>query len=487
MYRSLDNTHKVFRVFARLLLLVAVGLFISCSSGGNSGEDRTLEGNLASGNAALRGGKYDEAVQHFENAFQANPDDPRAIIYSTMAQIARISVDPKVINLFKSRFGFVDYPNRLNALFSTDWMREYQHNTSLPFLGVPAWLPGNNSWFNETLGTGNMHTVNTWTLLLAANLIDKNVYGFNDVLDELIDAVFGSGGSFETARTRIARLENRQDERITLSRDFIQALHLDEFTPITEHDLIGWAEINAIVSVMLGVKASLQWVAAYDWNTNLSVFRHSWQSNEDYFFGRIEQMQRNDLPFINNFLEARPGKMAAARSTFVQAIKSAQASYTAILSSPLYPTVVKDAHRTINEGVNILVARIEGGGSFYVPEDPTTGRWPTSAGSRGDILFGVNMGNFFTEGYFRLPNLFETESNRGPAFFCENSGQRLTSQNYLSVIANAENRGNYIGFRFKSQAIRDIVIYPYLEIDDYEILPMFPPRLARILFEKYHN
>jgi hypothetical protein len=352
----------------------------------------------------------------------------------------------------------------------------------MPGLNVPSWLRGNNSWFDETLGANNVHTFNTWTLLLFANLVENNRHGFNNVLDELIDAVFGQ--NFQNAQDRIARLENRKTERITLSRDFIQALHLDEFTPITEYDLVGWAEINAIVSTMLGIKASLQWVAAYDWNTNLSVFRHSWQSNENYWHGRLQAMNHNDLPFVNNFLEARPGKMAAARETFVRSIRGLQASYTAILGNNLYPTAITDAYRTINEGLDILISRIQNGGRFYVPEDPTTGRWPTSSTSRSDVLFGVDMGLFFQEGYFRLHNLFYTENNRIPMFFCRDSGVQLTRQNYESVLNNA---GRDIGLKFRSRTIRDIMVYlPDFDIED-EILPMFPPSLARVLFEKYHN
>ena len=499
--------------FFQLLAIIALVIFAACSER-NYNDDGKKSGGLvtgevgellASGNRALANENWDSAVIYFESAFASDNNSPEAIVYSTLAKIAQISVDPQVVNLFRNRFGFRDYPNRLNALLSDEWMTTYRDKwrvwdyfdenmqgwvrwhdrwsvdnyedidrvgywyqdcgydselgwrcnyvlvsetplyeigseISLPGLGTPSWLVGNNnSWYNETLiPASRAHSFQTWVLLLFANLIDKNTNGFNAVLDETISAVFGQ--TFNEALNRIKRLENNKTATITLDRGFIESLYLEDI--IDQYDRIGWAEINAITSAMIAVKASLEWVAAYDWNTNLSVFRHAWENDDNYFFGRIQAINKNDLPFNNNFLNARPGKMAVAKNSFIASIQGLKASYDVISrNTDLYPSEFTNAFPTMNEGMELLISAIQSGQIFYVPEDPTRGRWPTSA--RNDVLFGVDMGLFFQEGYFSLKNVFETDANGRPVFYAvhydgyyrENKEiVRLTLSNYLTEI-----------------------------------------------------
>jgi len=359
---------------------------------------------ISLGSSSLKSKKYDEAIAYYEAAFVANNNDTKAIIYSVMAKIAKISTDPKVVDLFKNRFGFSQYPNRLNALLSDDWLKEYpskyrvwsyyddniekwvywyddyevnssyypditkvgyyseeygydyetgewwsthtfvtserrydegEYYSRLPELVTPAWIVGgSDSWYNETLMSNKAHSISTWALLLFANAVDKNTAGLNDVLDELISSVFG--GSFVDACDRLKRLENNKNSLVTLDRDFIEALYLDEI--IDEYDLIGWPEVNAIISSMICVKASLEWVAAYDWNTNLNFLKYSWKSDGNDFQEHFKNINAKDLPFNNSFLNARPGKMAVAKADFIKAIEGIKASYDAIRNSDLYPT-----------------------------------------------------------------------------------------------------------------------------------------------------
>ena len=571
-------------------------LTVGCNDNGNNDfvdvptEGKNADQLIRDGNAALRRGNYDEAVAFYEAAFRYDNNHPKAIIYSTLANIARISTDPKVGDLLRNRFGFTNYPNRLNALFSNEWLTTYQNewiqysyfdnrlntwvywkdrwylnnptvegvnqvgyhreigrrlvfvsnewkgdshicrwdrhtcldwyensswisqefgfqgagyyywiytyqlvsttpiieegrNILLPGLQTPSWIVGgNDSWYNQSLTSGGVPSFQTWSLLLFANLVDRNTEGLNRALDETIAAVFGD--SFNRALDRIKRLENRKDARINLDRDFIEALSLDRFTPITEYDYIGWAEINAITSSMIGIRASLEWVAAYDWSYNWSFLKgHAWQNDEDYFLDRFKTINPRDLPFNNNFLKARPGKMATAKASFITAIRGIQASYTAILDSDLYPTAVKSAYPTLNEGIELLLDAIQNGREFWIPEDPTTGRWPT--GFRRNVLFGIDMGNFFREGYFSLPNLFETDASGRPVFYTRN-GTRLTLANYQRELDNTR---DFIGFNFNTRTIKNVLLeVPELDRQpDTEILEMFPPEIAKILFEKFYR
>ncbi|MDR0304537.1 MAG: hypothetical protein LBH98_07205 [Chitinispirillales bacterium] len=532
---------------------VCAAVFVAgCSKGEESGNRRPTNPDslIILGNSALRNEKYDEAVEYYEAAFEADNNHTKAIIYSTIAKIAKISVDRKVVDLFKNRFGFTNYPNRLNALLSDDWLtkypeeyilwsyrdeeigkwvywhdewyvnsgyypdiqkigyyyQEYDYNSYnylyffvsdspiyekgseylLPGLTVPNWIKGgSDSWYNETLmSTDKAHSFETWCLLLFANAVDKNTAGLNTVLDELISSVFG--GSFVDACNRIKRLENNKTAAITLDRDFIEALYLDEI--IDEYDLIGWAEVNAITSCMVGVKACLEWMAAYDWDTDLNFLKYAWKSDENDFYEHIKTIDSRNLPFNNNFLNARPGKMGVAKASFVTAIQGIKASYDAIITSNLYPTEVKNAYPTINDGIGKLLSAIQTGGKFYIPQAPTEGSWPTSGGT--DVLLGVDMGLFFQEGYFSLKNVFETENGK-PTFYAD--GVKLTLSNYGTAIRDAE---DYIGLKFKTATINNIVFdFPelYEEVpeltngSDGWIVGMFPPALAKTLFEKYYN
>ena len=398
---------------------------------------------ISSGHTALKNEQYDEAIVHYENAYKADNTNVKAVIYSTLGKIAQISTDQKVENLLKNRFGFKQYPSRLNALLSDEWMKEYiewlewgyyddtvgewldwydewhvewfkndpnyrgvdkpgyyyndgcdydyeihnyvcnyvfisdekrsNHNTiSLPELLIPDWVKGgNDSWYSETLMDG-MPGFDTWILLLVANIVDKNPDGVNGIIDELIPALFE--GPFVEALNRVKNLENNKTA-ITLDRDFIDALYLDEF--MDEYDPIGWAELNGVMSSMLIVKASLQYVAAYDLNTDFSFMKYAWKNDGDDFHQQIydylKENKSTALPFYNNFMNARSdgqARMNTAKASFIEAIQGLQASYDAIIESPLYPTVVKDAYPTISEGIGKLITAIQTGGKFWIPEDP---------------------------------------------------------------------------------------------------------------------
>jgi hypothetical protein len=601
---------------------------------------KTVDELLKDGHAALKKEWYDDALAYYEAAYKQNNNHQGAIVYSTLAKIASISVEPKVIELIKTKIGFTEYPNKLNALISTDWMTNFQEehfdrgywdenideyvnwysqsevnrgeypgvtkegyyynthtgytfvsstpryedqlvwsyydetsekyarwfddwdvryggypgvnkvgyynedynynngqwsyvfvsstpryetnivgyhdnasnkwvfwmeewaveagyvskvgyyydnytytfvtsqkkdawmeNNYLPNLIAPNWVKGgSNSMYSNSLLDG-APTMETWPLLLFANLLDKNTSGLNSLLDATIDAVFGA--AFNEACTRVTKLKNKP--AIKLDSEFIAALSLEDFAD--EFDEIGWAEVNALTSVMTGIKASLEWVAAYNWDTKLDFMKFAWGSTEDSFFDslkvKLSPMSVTDLPFRNNFLKERSGKMAAAKTDFVKAITGLRDSYTEIIANPLYPSAVRDPYPTLKEGADLLIAAINGNKVFYIPDDPTKGRWPTSGN-------GIDMGKIFTGGYFSLQNLFETESNGTPVFYVD--GTKLTTSNYASKIDGA----GYAALKFKTSRVTSVVVgFDVGSSGDVEI--DIPARLAKLAFEKYNG
>jgi len=417
-------------------LSVAISLFLSCSSGGgggnndNSGDNKNPDVNVPTKGKsvdallqdavnALKKEQWDEAVAYYNAAFDADNNDPRAIIYSTLANIAKISTDPKVVSLIKDNCGFTAYPNKLNALLSDSWMKEYPedeygYKSTLPIISTPDWLKngGQGTIYNDALLNGRVFSAENWSLSLIANVIDKNSNGFNKLLDDVIDGVFGL--SYNAAVTRLQKLENRKEDRIKLDPYFIEKLDLQEY--FDENDKIGWAEVNAVLSAMLVVKASLEWVASYDLNTDLNWLKHSWK-NSDEFLNQFKKVDAKNLPFNNNFLKVRPGKMAIAKASYVKAIRGLQDSYTSIQTSDLYPKEVKNAYTTINGGFDKLVDAINKNDKFYIPEDPTKGAWPTSKTS--NVIAVIDLGRFFTEGFFSLQKIFETDGGKPVFYACE--------------------------------------------------------------------
>jgi len=210
-------------------------------------------------------------------------------------------------------------------------------------------------------------------------------------------------------------LENRKEDRITLDPYFIDKLDLDELN-FDEYDLIGWAETNAILSAMLLVKASLEWVQSYDLSTDLNWLKYSWKDDPNDIRNHFKSVDASKLPFNNNFFKVRPGKMANSKADYVKAVRGFQSSYSAIINSDLYPTKLRESYATINGGFEELIKAINNGSKFYIPENPTKGTWPTSKSSKVEAT--IDLGKFFTEGYFSLQNIFETNGGK-PVFYLE--------------------------------------------------------------------
>jgi hypothetical protein len=485
-------------LFYSLLPVALFFAFIGCSDsnsgGGGSGSNSDIDVNVsACGNSVdgllqcaineLKKEKWDEAVAYYNKAYEKDNNNIKAVIYSVLANLAKISTDPNVVTLMKDHFGFTTYPNRLNALLSDEWMKEYD-NVLLPAIKTPNWVKGSGSIYDNALLSGNAMSVDNWVISLLANAIDKNSNGFNSLLDDVIDGVFGS--SYNLAVERLKKLENRKGETITLDPYFVDKLDLEELN-IDQYDQIGWAEVNAVLSAMLLVKASLEWVQSYDLSIDLNWLKYAWKDSPDDMQEHFKNVDARNLPFNNNFFKARPGKMANSKADYIKAIEGFQNSYTSIKNSEHYPPKVKEAYATINDGFGKLINAIKNGGKFYIPKDPTEGNWPTSQSN--DVAATVDFGNFFTEGLFSLQKIFETTSAGKPVFYsmtevcdddywwhCEDVYNKLSTSNYAALI----DEGGMLSLRIE-------VIPLDSEENIIEYLPIgLEGEIAKTLFKKYY-
>jgi len=475
---------KKFPVYLLPALLLAL-VFTNCSD--SSSNNNPVDGEyistysvdsiLTSCISFLKAESWDNAVKCYDNAYIADNNDPKAIIYSTLAHLARISIDPKVASLMKDNFGFTTYPNKMNALFSRDWLVEYPEeieysywdnnieryvewvdtnnwynpkyygimqsgyyvaysdydyqtgrytyqynlisttpryrNVSLPGISTPAWVQGEGTLYEEMLINGTIFGADAWAISLLANLVNNNTNGFSKIMDDVVDGVFGD--SFNKAVERLEQLKSRPDARISLDPYFIEQLDLEEH--FTEYDQIGWAEANVLISAMYLMKSSLEWVQSYDLSIDLTSAKYAWRADGDEILDSLKKIGNANIPFTGNFLKARPGIMANSKASFIKAIEGLQASYTAIQTSDLYPKKVKESYAAINSGFTAMLSALNGNGKFYIPkDDPTTiTAWPIADGS--DVQGFIDFGTFFTEGFFSLQNIFEVEPDGKPVLY----------------------------------------------------------------------
>jgi len=568
------------KTFFYSLLQVALFLaFMGCSSnddsegGGNNSDvkvptdGKSVDEILENAVDELKKEHWDEAVAYYNAAYEKDSDNPQTIIYSVLANLAKISTDPKVVTLMKDHFGFTTYPNKLNALLSDKWMKEYPsyidrsyydrssgryayweyarwgnvdkdgyyyydykngrytytlvstqpiyETATLPVIKTPDWVKGSKgSVYNDALFSGNVMSVENWAISLLANVLDKNSNGFNNLLDEVIDGVFGT--SFNLAVERLKKLENKTEKRINLDPYFIDKLDLDELN-FDKDDQVGWAEVNAILSATLLVKSSLEWVQSYDLSIDLNWLKYAWKNDADDIRNRFNNVDASKLPFNNNFFNIRSGKMKNAKADYVKAIEGFKKSYASIMNSDIYSSEVKDYYGAINGGFDELIKAINNGGKFYIPKEITkNSTWPTS--KNGDVVATINLGKFFTEGYFSLPNIFETDGKKPVFYLTYNDGYdddcypwklmwddeeeeytqvyvgcpepepkkdpvMLTKSNYNSLISD----GGYLSLAVKVAQFKAIADIDKLDYSEVEYIPTgLRGTDAKIVFEKYY-
>ncbi|MDR0388810.1 MAG: hypothetical protein LBH73_01930 [Spirochaetaceae bacterium] len=351
-----------------------------------------VQSSLNSGHDSLKDKDYDRAIEYYRAAYNADTTNADAITYSALAELAAISIDPKVQALVKDRLGIEDYPARMGALFSTGWMTEYRdqqvigsymengelywwmengpsgmgyyysrydpnsgtYSTALasnerkyktysdpfPALALPGWFE-NTSVYQDSLtilaGGSAVQSTATFPLLLAANLLDKNTEGLNALLAGILDSVFGS--KFEAAAARAAALDPNAE--VTLNGDLIAALGLDE---LLEGGglIIGKSELDVLVAGLRIVKATFEWLASYDWNADFSFAKFDW-ADPDAFATAFGNAQVTGLPFRNGFLNAQdPVMLSKSKADYLAALSAISSAYDTIGGRDYIPQGVRD-------------------------------------------------------------------------------------------------------------------------------------------------
>ncbi|MDR2739298.1 MAG: tetratricopeptide repeat protein [Treponema sp.] len=448
----------------------------------DNGEDLALPSEvqdaIGTANALLLKDDYDGAVKAYRDAYTTNPDNPEAIIYSALAELAAISVDPKLGDLMRNHLGVKSYPATMGALFSDDWMKDYSDGggtSTVPELSVPEWFKSTKSYTDSLSSKAESYT--TWTLVLAANLLNHNTSGLDLVFDDILTSVFGE--TFEAVSGRVQRL--KAGDSITLDEALAEKFGLDE---IFEGDaVISKTEMDVLLAGLRLVKASFEWLASYNWETDFSFLKYDDWKDYDGFLAQLKKADVNRLPFRNNFLKNQDAALLnKSKADYLASIEALIDAYDAIKDKKYIPQAAKDewdSYLWIKDGLQKLKAAINATGKdarFWIPEGLPSGKeWPNK---EDGAVFGIDMQKFFTANHFTLEKLVEHDGNTPRLYgFKDDKGTQLSSATGIETY-------NTVGFKVVLIQIKDLIPNAFDETETVYI--HMPVDFGKALYELYH-
>ncbi|MDR0623715.1 MAG: hypothetical protein LBG10_04730 [Treponema sp.] len=484
---------------------------------------------LEKGDDYLLNEDYDAAITAYKEAYAKDKSNTGAVIYSVLAELAAISIDPNVKNLMQNRLGVKSYPGTMGALFSDSWMKNYTDeeliydyrdtnvnnwvwwwddgpegagyyywdgsqskyvlvnstprydydDNIVPELQVPGWFGSTGIYLESKIGTVESYT--TWTLLLAANLLDKNTSGLNGLFNDVLNSVFGT--TFEGLYSRAQQLKD--GDSITLDEQLAEKLGLDEI--FEGNVIISKTELDVLLAGLRIVKASLEWLASYNWETDFSFLKFDW-NDYNKFQENLAKANVSNFPFRNNFLKNQDaGLLNKSKADYLTSIDTLIGAYDAIKNKGYIPDAARDEWNNylwIKDGLQKLKTAINAAGTaaqFWIPETmPSGNTWPnTGTGA----VFGIDMKKFFTPDYLTLSKLVENNGNK-PKFY----GLTYTNNDdYSSTDYNKANIETYdaVGLKITLTPIKGLILKVFDEVEN-PMLPM-PKEAGKVLYDLYQK
>jgi hypothetical protein len=428
---------------------------------------------VSSGEQALAVRDFDGAAAYFEAAYAKNKDNPRAIFYSSLGKLSSIVVSTNVRNIMINRVGHSIFPSNLNSLFSYDWMALYLVNPGAapedevmvhrPSIGQP----GNfviEPLYQKAMQGSSKSTLMLYQVQCFAQLIYRNPNGWNDLIDDSLKYFWGN--EFEAAASRAATLPYGQ--RIALSAEIIEALHLDGY--MLPGETFGREELDALFGALRMVKGATEWLGAYDLETDASFFSFDYTEDLGFYLNETvmklnTRMADQDinllmkiLPLKNFFLKDRKnGRMIGAKKDLIDGANALASAwdYYHRPGSPVSPGLLAkiDEYPWIGGGINQFKTALNTGGTFYFPtEKPRAGdSWVTASSAR----YGLNMDRVFIPGLLELGKLLVTDrSKKAPQFYgfaspSAPNGVALTSREQFSQYT-------YYGLALNAAALNSV-------------------------------
>jgi hypothetical protein len=468
---------------------------------------------MASGKRSLKNSNYDAAAGLFEAAYQADPHNAEAILYSSFGKLASLFVSPRTRAVL-GKVGWKYLPGSINQMFVTEtdtnvtgvWLNIFD-GKKLPRIDAPSGYP--SGFRNHIVQNGAHYSNDDLTdkisvfylsfiyniLTLNANTDETgmnklgNPNGINIFLDDLLKEVFGE--AFEDINRRVEDLD--YNDRILMEsaimekfRSFLEIFSLD--TAYTGGGVyLGRAELEAVLSCLRMIKATVEYLASYNWEIDTSFVKVRYLENVDpedfesvnvmigHFlfqpdYGLEDKFQKKGyvdavllarmLPLRNKFLTNRnSGMVDRARSDYLRAL-SALSKAVAYYNNPqarVAPQskeLLDNRYTWLGDGAAQLYQSISDRGNFSVPQDlPDGSSW---AAATAGAKYTVNMGKLFTPGQFTLSNLLASDRNgKTPKFFGFNEdgtgGTFIERQSQFDQF-------EFVGLQINASPIREVFV-----------------------------
>jgi hypothetical protein len=312
------------------------------------------------------------------------------------------------------------------------------------------------------------------------NLLDRNTSGLNDALDSILNSVLGS--SLNTVIDRVGAMS--YSNPVTLDQDIINAFGLNNLLE-GNNISVGKVEMEVLVGLLRILRGTLEWVASYDWNTDLSFLKIDWNTDgsDDLLMNKIKTMSTSGIPLRNNFLKARSNaatRLAASKADFVAALTAAANVWDHLGDSDLIPQGFKDELNSmtgIKTGIDNLKDAINNGTTF----SPSTVEGLDEIVPAGLV---IDMGKFFTPGQLAIDKLLELESGgKSPVFYgFIGDGDGVT-------LSSADSFSGYeaIGFKLLTAPAREVVNGLGDDMGEEIKLMLFPADIGQAIYELYHK
>jgi hypothetical protein len=468
---------------------------------------------IASGKKSLNSSNYDAAVSLFESAYQADPHNAEAILYSSFGKLASLFVSPRTRAVL-SKVGLRSLPGSINQMFITGtdidlsgvWLNIFD-GKKLPKIDAPSGYP--SGFRNHVVQNGSYYSnedqtdkISVFYLYFIYNIITLNANtdetgmnkqgnpnGINIFLDDLLNYVFGE--AFEDICRRVETLD--YNNRILMDSAVMEKIRplLEIFSLETAYTgegvYLGRRELDAVLSCIRLLKASAEYFASYNWeidtsfvkvryledvdpedfsSVNAMISQFLFQTNfglEDKFKtkGAIDAvLLTRMLPFRNRFLTNRNSSMVdRARVDYLRALSAlndAIAYYNSpgSLVAPKAKEMLNDRYTWLGDGSAQLYKAISDRSNFPIPQNLPDGiSWAEAAtGAR----YIVSMDKLFTPGQFILPNLFTTEpGGNAPKFFgfheTESGGVLIETQSQFEQF-------EFAGFQINTSPIKEVFV-----------------------------
>jgi hypothetical protein len=464
---------------------------------------------LARGKAALEAGDYDAAKVLFETAYNRDLNSNDEIIFwAALSKLAGLLIDTDVrANVFRSHLGISGYPGTLNLLFSNTWLTEYYYGETTDFMYLPRLsLPdgwGNDSIHQDSLRGDSKNSMLTWRRDIWAVLVRRNARGFNEFLDDTLDFLFGE--KFESIAALAGTMGNT---RIPVNSNIIKSLHLEDI--LNDGDTLGKVELDLAFSVFRTAKAAAEYLAAYDWSIDTSIFPMDllvefnnildeildWTNTKATSGGSDVNAVEAVLPFRAQVTKVRQAEMLVkARRDFTTAINCFEKAGDHYFGPGQIPQSILDVrgdYPWIPASLRALKTTLaDSGGRFYFSGDLGAAvkdfikHWyefgvvfnlpkGNYTGS-GTARYTLDVDKLFIPGQFSLGNLFATVNGDTPRFYGFNG---TDIQNGVLITTTSQISGfSRVGFKLNMNAIKEVFPQGFTQYGDEEWLHTFFPEV----------